>query len=135
MVSALQEGSQKVVEKKVPKTVTARLPFRGNFALSLASLVVGPWGLENEPKRAEKCSYLIAPDMLGAKIGMKWVPVRALKLPTISICIVFQGEAIGDDGKSPKPLFWVETADFRVDIFGRFLVDFWGAPNKRKTPF
>ena len=70
------------------------------------------------------------PDMLGDKIGMKWAPVRALKLPTISICIVFQGEAIGDDGKSPKPLFWVETADFRVDIFGRFLVDFWGAPNK-----
>ena len=69
-------------------------------------------------------------DMLGDNIGMKWHPVRALKLPTISICIVFQGEAIGDDGKSPKALFWVETADFRVDIFGRFLVDFWGAPNK-----
>ena len=59
-----------------------------------------------------------SPDMLGETIGMKWAPVRALKLPTISICIVFQGEAIGDDGKSPKPLFWVETADFRVDIFG-----------------
>ena len=57
------------------------------------------------------------PDMLGGKIGMKWAPVRALKLPTISICIVFQGEAIGDDGKSPKPLFWVETASFRVDVF------------------
>ena len=69
-------------------------------------------------------------DMMGDKIGMKWAPVRALKLPTISICIVFQGEAIGDDGKSPKPLFWVETASFRIDIFGRFLVDFWGAPNK-----
>ena len=82
------------------------MPFRGNLALSLASQVVGPWGLENEPKRAEKCSYLIAPDMLGAKIGMKWVPVRALKLPTISIGIVFQGEAIGDGGKSPKPYFW-----------------------------
>ena len=71
-----------------------------------------------------------SPDMLGGKMGTKRVPVRALKLPTISICIVFQGEAIGDDGKSPKPLFWVETADFRADIIGIFLVDFWGAPNK-----
>ena len=51
----------------------------------------------------------VAPDMLGGKMGTKWVTVRALKLPTISICIVFPGEAIGDDGKSPKPLFWVET--------------------------
>ena len=56
--------------------------------------------------------------MLGAKIGMKRVPVRALKLPTISICIVFQGEAIGDNGRSPKALFWVETASFRVEIRG-----------------
>ena len=70
------------------------------------------------------------PDMLGDKIGMKWAPVRALKLPTISICIVFQGEAIGDDGKSPKPSFWVETASFRVEGFDGFLVDFLGAPNK-----
>ena len=58
-----------------------------------------------------------SPDMLGDKIGMKWAPVRALKLPTISICIVFQGEAIGDDEKSPKPLFWVEPADFQVEVF------------------
>ena len=64
------------------------------------------------------------------EIGIKWAPVRALKLPTISICIVFQGEAIGDDGKSPIPLFRVETASFRVDVFDGFLVDFWGAPNK-----
>ena len=70
------------------------------------------------------------PDMLGDKIGMKWPPVRALKLPTISICIVFQGEAIGDDGKAPKPLFWVETASFRVEVFDGFLVNFLGAPNK-----
>ena len=61
-------------------------------------------------------------------MGTKRVPVRALKPPTISICIVFQGEAIGDDGKSPKPLFWVETAGFWVDIFGGFLVDFFGSP-------
>ena len=50
-----------------------------------------------------------SPDMLGEKIGMKRVPVRALKLPTTSKCIVFQGEAIRDDGKSPKSLFGVET--------------------------
>ena len=68
------------------------------------------------------------PGMLGDEIGMKRVPVRALKLPTISTCIVFQGEAIGDDGKSPKPLFRVETASFWVDIFGRFWVDFLGCP-------
>ena len=29
------------------------------------------------------------PDMLGDEISMKWAPERALKLPTISICIVF----------------------------------------------
>ena len=68
--------------------------------------------------------------MLGEKIGMKRLPVRALKLPTISICIVFQGEAIGGDGKSPKPLFGVETAGFLAEDFDGFLVDFLGAPNK-----
>ena len=60
------------------------------------------------------------PDMLGDKIGMKWAPVRALKLPTISICIVFQGEAIGDDGKSAKPLIWVKTASVWVEAFDGF---------------
>ena len=60
-------------------------------------------------------------------MGMKRVPVRALKVPYSSKCTVFQGEAIRDDGKSPNPLFFVETADFRVDIFDRFFVDFWGA--------
>ena len=53
-------GPKKSSKKKVLKTVTARLPFRGNFALSLASPVVGPRGIENGPKWAEKCSYLIA---------------------------------------------------------------------------
>ena len=67
-----------------------------------------------------------SPDMLGGKMGTKRVPVRALKVPYSSKCTVFQGEAIRDDGKSPNPLFWVETADFQVDIFGRFLVDFFG---------
>ncbi len=57
------------------------------------------------------------PDMLGEQIGMKGDPMRALKLPTISICIAFQGEAIGDDGKSPKPLVWFETVSFRVEVF------------------
>ena len=57
-----------------------------------------------------------SPDMLGDKIGMKQIP--ALNAPCSSKCIVFQGEAIRDDGKSPNPLFWVETADFRVDFLG-----------------
>ena len=69
-----------------------------------------------------------SPDMLGDKIGMKQVPVRALNAPYSSIVIVFQGEAIRDDGKSPNPLFWVETADFRADIFGNFFCGFLGCP-------
>ena len=72
----------------------------------------------------------VVPDMLGGKMGMKRVPVRALKVSTISISTVFRGEAIREDGRSPGPLFWVEMSDFRVDFLGRFLVDFWGAPNK-----
>ena len=48
----------------------------------------------------------IAPDMLGSKMGTKMVPVRALNTPTISKCTVLRGEAIRDDGRSPKPLFW-----------------------------
>ena len=74
-----------------------------------------------------------SPDMLGEKICTKRVPVRALNIPTISKCTVFRGEAIRDDGKSPNPVFWVETAGFRVDVFGRFSEFFFGAPNKRKT--
>ena len=70
----------------------------------------------------------IVPDMLGGKMGMKMVPVRALNAPTISKCTVLRGEANRDDGRSPNPLFWVETEGFRVDIFGRFLVDFLGCP-------
>ena len=56
--------------------------------------------------------------MLGAKIGMKRVPVRALKLPTMSICIVFQGEAIGDGGKSPKPYFWGQNGPKKNPCLG-----------------
>ena len=70
------------------------------------------------------------PDMLGGKMGTKRVPVRALKLPYPSKCIVFQGEAIPDNGRSPKALFWVETASFQVEVFDGFLVDFFGASNK-----
>ena len=70
----------------------------------------------------------IVPDMLGGKMGTKVVPVRALNAPTISKCTALRGEAVRDDGRSPNPLFGVETAGFRVDIFGRFLVDFLGCP-------
>ena len=59
-----------------------------------------------------------SPDMLGGKMGTKRVPVRALKLPYPSKCTVFQGEAIGDDGRSPKALFGVDTASFQVEIRG-----------------
>ena len=69
-----------------------------------------------------------SPDMLGSKMGTKRFPVRALKVPYSSKCTVFRGEAIRDDGKSPNPLFGVETADFQVNIFNRFLVDFLGCP-------
>ena len=71
----------------------------------------------------------IVPDMLGGKMGTKMVPVRALNAPTSSKCAVFQGEAISDDGRSPNLVFCVEKAGFRVDVFGRFFVDFC-APNK-----
>ena len=70
----------------------------------------------------------IAPDMLGSKMGTKMVPVRALKAPSTISRAKFRGDAIRDDGRSPNHLFWVETEGFRVDIFGRFLVDFWGCP-------
>ena len=70
-----------------------------------------------------------SPDMLGEKNCMKQVPVRALKLQTTSKCAVFQGEAICDDGRSPKPFLGAKTASFRVDVFGRFLEDFLDAPN------
>ena len=71
----------------------------------------------------------IVPDMLEGKTGTKVVPVRALNPPTISKCTALQGEANRDDGRSPNPFFWIETAGVQVDIFGRFLflisVDFW----------
>ena len=65
----------------------------------------------------------VVPEMLGSKMGMKWVPVRALKVSTISISTVFRGEAIREDGRSPEPLFGVERVDFRVYFFFRCLVD------------
>ena len=84
----------------------------------------------SEGSGAKNLTARKSPDMLGGKMGTKRVPVRALKLPYPSKCSVFQGEAIRDNGRSPKPLFFVETASVRVDIFGRFLVDVFGAPNK-----
>ena len=87
------------------------------------------WGSGAENLTARK-----SPDMLGGKMGTKRAPVTALKVPYSSKCTVFRREAVRDDGKSPNPLFWVETADFRADILGRFLVDFCGAPNKSETP-
>ena len=91
--------------------------------------VLGVWGEKSYRQKVARKS----PDMSGGKMGTKRVPVTALKVPYSSKCTVFRGEAVRDDEKSPNPLFGIETADFRVDIFGRFLVDFWGAPNKRKT--
>ena len=53
-----------------------------------------------------------SPDMLGDKIGMKQVPVRALNAPYSSKCIAFQGEAIRDDGKSPNPFILGQNGRF-----------------------
>ena len=61
-----------------------------------------------------------SPDMLGSKMGTKMVPVRALKAPSTISRAKFRGDAICDDGRSPNPLFWVETASFRADFFGKF---------------
>ena len=71
-----------------------------------------------------------SPDMLGSKMGTKMVPVRALNAQSTILRAKFRGDAIRDDGRSPNPLFWVETASFRSDIFRVFVVDFWGAPHK-----
>ena len=70
----------------------------------------------------------IVPDMLGGKMGTKMVPVGALNAPTISKCTALRDEANRDDGRSPNPVFCIETEGFGVDIFGRFLVDFLGCP-------
>ena len=86
-------------------------------------------GLPTCPRGGGNLTARNLPDVLGGKMGTKRVPVRALKLPYPSKCTVFQGEAIRDNGRSPKALFWVETASSRGDIFGRFLVDFFGALN------
>ena len=64
--------------------------------------------------------------MLGSKMGTKMVPVRALKAPSTISRAKFRGDAIRDDGRSPNPLFGCEMAGFRVDVFGKFLVDFLG---------
>ena len=51
----------------------------------------------------KKFTARIMPDMLGAKIGTKRVPVRAPDTLTISKCTVFRCEAVRDDGRPPKP--------------------------------
>ena len=75
-----------------------------------------------------------SPDMLGEKIGTKRFPVRAPNIPTISKCTVFQGEAVRDDGRSPKPLFGNETASFWVAVFGQFICGFLGVPLTHMKP-
>ena len=70
----------------------------------------------------------IVPDMLGSIMGTEMVPVRALNTPTISKCTVLRGEAVRDDGRSPIPLFCVESASFRVDVFDQFFVELLGCP-------
>ena len=69
-----------------------------------------------------------SPDMLRGKIDTKRAPGRALNISTILKCTVFRGEAVRDGGRSPNFLFWIETAGLRVDVFGRFLVDFFRCP-------
>ena len=70
----------------------------------------------------------IVPDVLVSKMGMKMVPVRALNAPTISKCTALRCEAVRDDGRLPNPLFGIETASFRVDMFGHFFVFFLRCP-------
>ena len=82
---------------------------------SLAWLHMGPW---EDLKPPGGCR---APDMLGSKMGTKMAPVRALKAPSTISRAKFRGDAICDDGRSPNPLFGVETASFRADFFGNFL--------------
>ena len=85
----------------------------------MGGLPTCPWGAGVKNLIARN-----APDMLGSKRDMKQVPMRALKVPTISKSTAFRSEAIRDDGRSPNPLVGI-MADFRVDVFSRFL-DFWG---------
>ena len=76
-----------------------------------------------------------SPDMLGSKMGTKMVPVRALKAPSTISRAKFRGDAIRDDGRSPNPLFLVETASFWADFFCILFVDFCGAPNNKNMSF
>ena len=92
---------------------------------SLAWLHMGPW---EDLKPPGGCR---APDMLGSKMGTKMVPVRALKAPSTISREKFRGDAICDDGRSPNPLFWVETASFRADFFGNGLRSPQGALSKK----
>ena len=86
----------------------------------MGGLLCWPGGLGKKSYRREFGRHVG-----GKKIGMKRVQVGALNISTISNCTVFRCEAARDDQRSPKGLLWVETADFRVNIFGRFFVLFW----------
>ena len=57
--------------------------------------------------------------MLGKK-GHGKGPRESPECADLTILHRTSGDAIRDDWKSPNPLFWVEAAGFRVDIFGRF---------------
>ena len=156
MVSALQDGSPHP-QPRIPQ----RLPFRAirkSFGVVVRGrkkssektskncygTVAFPRKLRPESrkpggrasgaqKRAEtgRKMFLLSRQTCWIKKCMKWVPVRALKLPTISICIVFQGEAIGDDGKPPKPLFWGQNGPKNCHVWGlalRSLVSWFENP-------
>ena len=56
-----------------------------------------------------------SPDMLGTKMRTEIAKKLRQNAPYSSKCVVFRGEAIRDDGKSPNALFCIETADFRVE--------------------
>ena len=85
-------------------------------------------GLPRFPGGVKNLTARNSSEMLGEQIGMKRVPVRALKLPITSKCTVFRCEAIRDGKRSLKQVFWVETAGFWVNVFGRFGADFFGCP-------
>ena len=86
------------------------------------------WGSGAKNLNARK-----SPDMLGSKMGTKMVPVRALKAPSTILRAKFRGDAIRNDGRSPNPLFGVETAGFRANFFCIF---FFLAPlTKEKPPY
>ena len=77
-----------------------------------------------------------SPDMLGTKMGTKIAPIWRLNAPKVPFCAKFRREAVRDDGKVRNPIVLGPNAGFRVDVFGRFSVDFFGVPlTKKKLPY